>query len=378
MIKYLSEINKNELAGKKVLVRVDFNVPVKGKEIEENYRVKAHKETIDYLIDKGAKILLVSHITIIDSFNPIVESLSLCLDQIITMVPLAELGSVDTLFQTSPLLLLDNIRQDKREEKNDMEFALSLSKGFDFYINDAFSASHRNHASVSAVAKTLPSYGGLLMEKEIESLSKVLNEPAEGKIIILGGAKISTKLPVIKNFLDKTEKILIGGALANNFFRAQGFETGISVVDNTISANIDNPKIILPEDFVTSGDLSGKDFLSYHKEISNIPKSEAIVDIGTKTIDNYNQIISQSSMVVWNGPMGIGEIKQFATGTNAIAAAIARTSNSIIGGGDTIAAVDKMGLLDKYSFVSTGGGAMLEFLAGEKLPGLEALGYYDN
>ncbi len=377
MIKYLSEINKNELAGKKVLVRVDFNVPVKGKEIEENYRVKAHKETIDYLIDKGAKVLLISHITTIDSFNPIVESLSLCLDQVITMVPLAELGSVDTLFQVSPVLLLDNIRQDKREEKNDMEFALDLSKGFDFYINDAFSASHRSHASISAIAKILPSYGGFLMKKEIENLSKALSEPAEGKIVILGGAKISTKLPVIKNFLDKAEKILVGGAIANNFFRAQGFETGISVVDDTISADINNPKVILPEDFITSGDLSGKDFPSYHKEISDIPKSEAIVDIGTKTIDNYNQIISQSSMIIWNGPMGIGEIKQFAAGTNAIAAAVARISNSIIGGGDTIAAVDKIGLLDKYSFVSTSGGAMLEFLAGEKLSGLEALGYYE-
>ncbi len=375
-MRFLNEIKSENLLNKKVLLRVDFNVPVKNKEIEENYRVKAHKETINYLVDNGAKVLLVSHITAIDGFISIIESLGLCLDRTLTLVPLTELGSIDALFQASPVLLLDNVRQDPREEKNDKEFALDLSKGFDLYINDAFSVSHRSHASVSAIAKTLPSYGGFLMKKEIENLSKALSEPAEGKVMILGGAKISTKLPVIKNFLDKAEKILVGGALANNFFRAQGFETGLSVMDDTISADIDSPKIILPSDFVVTEDISSNGSARYQDEVSDVKKTEAIVDIGSKTIENFKNIISQSKMVVWNGPMGIFEISQFSSGTIAISQEVAKSSHSVIGGGDTIAAVDKIGLLDKYSFVSTSGGAMLDFLAGEKLPGLEALGYY--
>lgn len=377
VIKYLSEINKNELAGKKVLVRVDFNVPVKGNRVEENYRVMAHKETVDYLLAAGAKVLLVSHITAIDSFSPIVENLGRALGQIITIIPLDEYRSIDGLFKTCPVILLDNIRQDKREEKNDGGLAADLAKGFNFYVNDAFSVSHRNHVSVSAITRLLPSYGGFLLKKEIEGLSKALSEPAEGKIIVLGGVKISTKLPVIKNFLDKADKILVGGALANNFFRERGFETGTSAVDDTIAADILDPKIFLPEDLMITEDLSGKGSVIYHPGISDIKKSEVIVDIGTKTIEKWLKIVSQSRMAVWNGPMGIAEVDEFAQGTNALAGAVAKAAHSIIGGGDTIAAVDKLGLLNKYSFVSTAGGAMLEFLAGQRLPGLEGLGYYD-
>lgn len=378
MIKYLTDFDSKSLSGKKVLLRVDFNVPLTQQStIGEAFRIKAHKKTIDYLVSNGAKVLLVSHITTIDNFNPIVEGLGILLGQTVTLVPLNEFGAINNLFQVCQVLLLDNIRQNQLEEKNDEGLALSLSKGFDLFINDAFSVSHRRHASVAAITKFLPSYGGLLMKTEVENLSRAITKPAEGKILILGGAKISTKLPVINNFLDKAEKILVSGALANNFFKAKGLEVGVSLVDDLITIDIDNPKIVLPEDFISTEDKSGKDTINYHEKLASIGRIEAIVDVGPKTIDNFEKIISASKMVIWNGPMGIAEIAKFADGTNAIAKAVAGSSHSIIGGGDTITAVDKLDLLDKYSFVSTGGGAMLEFLAGDKLPGLESLGYYD-
>src|SRR3989344_3751618 len=385
MIKYINELKREELNGKKVLLRVDFDVPLRQlpitnnqplTKIGEDFRIKAQKETIDYLISAGAKVLLVGHSghdASDASFGPVVEELGEILGQTLTLVPHSELGGVHKLFEVSQLLLLDNIRQDSREVKNDEGLAVSLSNGFDYYVSNAFAVMHRNHASVAAIAQQLPAYAGLLVKKEIEKLGEAVNEPAEGKILILGGAKISTKLPVIKNFIDKAEKILIGGALANNFFQARCIKVGTSVVDNSVEPDVISEKIILPQDVLITDDKTGSSDAE-SSPIKDIDPNQAILDIGPETAKHYAEIIGGAKIVIWNGPMGLSEIDAFTEGTRVVAKAVATMERSIVGGGDTIAAIDKLGLMSQYDFISTGGGAMLEFLAGNKLPGLDVLG----
>jgi len=392
------------LVGKKVLLRVDFNVPIKQRQetrdkrqlkIASDFKAKAQKETINYLLENGAKILLVSHHDHLESFLPIVEEVGTILGQIISLVSHAEFSSMDLLFQTSPILFLDNIRQDPREEKNDEGLALSLSKGFDFFVNDAFAVSHRNHALVTSITKFLPSYAGFLVKKETENLNLAIEAPAKGKVLVLGGAKISTKLPVIQNFLDKAEKILIGGALANDFWQAQGLQMGASLVDDAVFPQLRNgvSKLVLPTDILISKGwtlekmkevvVQGSTALANVKvepcqsEMRNLKADEAIVDIGPQSAKDFAEIIQQAKMVIWNGPFGLSELGKFARGTSIIAKAVSDVPRSIIGGGDTITVAAKLNLLDKFGYVSTGGGAMLEFLAGNRLPGLEALGYYE-
>jgi len=389
MIRYISELNREQLNGKKVLLRVDFNVALSQLsavnnqpptfKIAEGFRIKSHKETIDYLTGNGAKVMLVAHISQINSFLPIVENIGEILGQTLTLVPLEHISDSGKLFSASSVLLLDNIRQDPGEEKNSDELANKLVQGFDLYVNDAFSVSHRKHASVSAVAGKLPAYGGLLIKKEIEGLSKALNAPVQGKTVILGGAKIATKLPVIENFLDKAEKILVGGAIANNFFKANGINVGASLVDDgTLSIkNLDMNKIVLPVDALVSDDKGGNgNVRSVDLKNPDISAQESILDIGKETIFNFSEIINSSVMVVWNGPMGLNEVERFKNGTNIIAEAVSKVGYSVIGGGDTVAALPEV-LKSKFTFISTGGGAMLDFLAGKTMPGLVALGYQE-
>jgi phosphoglycerate kinase len=376
MIKYLKELNKEDLNNKKILLRADFNVALKDETIAESFRIKAVKETIDYLVENGAKVMLVSHISEIESFEPIVEEIGFYLSQTLTLVPHSELKNVDRCFGTGPVLLLDNIRQDKREFTNDDDFAREIAEGFDIYVNDAFAVSHREQASVCAITKYLPSYAGLLMKRELDNLSEVVTAPKTGKTLILGGAKISTKLPVIKNFIGKADNILIGGAIANNFFHALGIEIGSSVFEPDSKISVEHDQLSLPVDMIISDDKSGRGKVET-KQVESIESNQMILDIGPRTIENFLETIDKSSMVIWNGPMGLFETKEFSKGTEEIAKAVARRPKTIIGGGDTIAAVGTLGLLEKYSFVSTGGGAMLEFLAGRKLPALASLGYYE-
>ncbi|TSC74375.1 MAG: 3-phosphoglycerate kinase [Parcubacteria group bacterium Gr01-1014_44] len=378
MIKFLDSIPVPSLAGKKVLLRVDFNVPVKEGKLSDDFKIRAQRETINYLLVSGAKVLLVSHFDALESFSPITEEIGEILGKTVSLVPHSELNLLNVLWKTGPILLLDNIRQDKREEENSGELAQELSQGFDFFINDAFAVSHRRHALVVAVAGLLPSFGGFLMKKEIENLSQALLADAKGKVLVLGGAKISTKIPVIENFLDKAGKILIGGAVANNFFKAQGIEVGASLIDDSITIpQLGNgvSKLVLPTDILISKDKTGQSdaVVSAVRDLSN---DEVIVDIGPQSAENFAAIIKNANLVIWNGPMGLSEAVQFAGGTATVAKAVAGAKWSIIGGGETIAAVAKLDLLAKFSYVSTGGGAMLEFLAGKVLPGLEALGYY--
>jgi len=377
MMKFVNELGEKDLQDKKVLLRADLDVPVKNGRIAEEFRVRAQGETLNCLVDMGARVLMVAHLghdVSGASFNPVAEQLGEILGQTLTLMPLSELGALDNLFDASQVLLLDNIRQDKREVENDKGFAAELAKGFNLYVNDAFAVCHRDHTSVSAITELLPSYAGFLMKKEMEKLSEAIAAPAAGKILVIGGAKISTKLPVIKNFLAKSEKILVGGAIANSFFKARGIKIGASVVDDT-AADISDPKIVLPERVIVTDDKTGKSGAT-SMPVGDIAPNQMIVDICPEFAEKFAGIIKGSKMVIWNGPMGIAEVDEFARGTKVVAEAVASAPHSIVGGGDTIAATDKLGLLDRFGFVSTGGGAMLEFLAGNKLPGLEALGYY--
>lgn len=364
MIKSISDLTKKELYGKKILLRVDFNVPVENGKISEIYRIKASKETMDYLTGRGAIIALLSHITAVDSFEPIFSQIKDILGIELVFIPECIGGAVKTKLNIAApgnVFLLENVRKNEGEEKNILEFAEKLAKPFDIYINDAFSASHRDHASITSVIQFLPSYAGLLMTKEIEHLARAINMPKENKTLILGGAKIETKFPVITNFLDKAENILIGGAVANVFLKAKGIVIGESLTDDKFLEDAKNlinsgAKIIIPEDYIESECM--------------------ILDIGKKTTAKFSEIIKGSKNIIWNGPLGKSEIEQFSGGTKKIAEAIVNSDAfSIVGGGDTIAFLEKDNIINKFGYISTGGGAMLEFLAGNKLPGLVALGY---
>lgn len=372
----LKDLKPENLNGKKVLLRVDFNVSVDKDGSVEDFKIKAHRETVNYLMETGALVAMISHVDQpLISFEGILSQISAGLGQKITFVSLADFLSNNYQSEANGLILVDNIRQDSREQQNNEEFAANLSKGFDLYVNDAFAVMHRDHASVSAITKHLSSYAGFLIKKETDILREVMDAPVEGKVLIMGGAKISTKLPVIKNFLNKAEKILIGGAIANDFFKSSGINVGSSLVDETTIPKIDGEIVILPQDITISKSKTGQ-LGTVSAPVADLASDDIIVDIGPQSAELFVEIIQESKIVIWNGPMGLSEVDIFAKGTDTIARAIINSPMSILGGGDTIAAVNKLGLLDKMNFVSTGGGAMLVFLSGERLPGLEALGYY--
>lgn len=353
----------SQLKNKKVLLRCDFDVPVIEGKITEKFRIEKQRITIDFLLKQSA-VFIISHIKSIDSFKDILSELQKLLGHDIEIIEnIGELNKVSHNLKQGKLYLLENIRSWPGEEKNDELFAKQLADGFDLYINNAFAVCHRKHASVSAIAKFLPAYSGFLVEEEISQLDKLINLSSDGKIFIMGGAKASTKIPVIKNFLSKSGSILIGGVIANDILKAKGVDIGLSVSDENIlelleGLDITDKHLVMPVDY-------------------NIFENK-IFDIGPRTIDEYVNIIEGAKVIIWNGPMGLFEDARFAKATNEIARAIIESKAfRVIGGGDTISAVNKLGLLDKFDFVSTGGGAMLEFLAGNRLPGLEALGYYE-
>ena len=313
-----------ELKGKTVFMRADFDVPVVNGSIGEPFRIQRQKENLDYLTGHGARVVIGSHITSAPSFEPLKPQL----EQLLGVT----FGNGVTL--------LENTRQSPGEEANDETFAHTLVLGCDIYVNNAFAVCHRAHASVVAAAQLLPAYAGLLVAQETANLSRVVDAPAEGKVIFIGGAKASTKMPVIEHLLDKADAIALGGVVANE-----------------MSAPTD-ARIRVPSDFVTDGGPA--------------------LDIGPETAKVYAGLAANATMIIWNGPMGKFEDPRYLPGTRALAEAVASShAFSVIGGGDTIAAITKLNIpLEKFGFVSTGGGAMLDFLAGERMPGLEALGYY--
>ncbi len=358
----MRSIRELNLKDKRILLRADFDVPVSNGKISDKFRIEKQKEILEYLIDGGAKVVIVAHISSADSFGDLMPQLHIILGKEINFIKKIE-DIPRYLDNYAGPALLDNIRQFKGEIENDRDFAMSLSKGFELYINNAFAVCHRAHASVSAIAEFLPSYPGFLIEREVGELEKVIRASSDGKVIIIGGAKATTKTPVIKNLIDKADKILIGGVIANDILKEKGVDIGNSVVDDNLSEILDgldfnNPKLVIPEDY------------NIHDNM--------ILDIGVKTIENYREIINKAKMIVWNGPMGWFEKPGFEKGTHEIAKSISNSAAyKIIGGGDTIAAIDNFNLSGKFDFTSTGGGAMLSFLAGQELPGLKALKYYE-
>ena len=363
-----------DVKGKKVLVRVDFNVPVEGGVIHDDFRIRSTIPTIEKLRERGARIILVSHFEGKDgnSLKPIWRYL-----QTYFKTEFVEDIFSDDAKQkvegmgNSDVVLFENIRTWKEEKENDKKFAQHLASFADVYVNEAFSASHREHASIVGVPQYIDSYAGDLFSQEIQSLRGALS-PAKPFLFILGGAKFSTKLPLLEKFLKKADHIVVGGALMNNFFKEKGYEIGKSLLDDgdfDIKGMSQNSHLYVPVD-VTVENKKGE---AEVKDADKVLTSDRIMDIGDTAVVDIHAFIKEASFVLWNGPMGNYE-KGYAEGTNELAHRIAEgAKDSIIGGGDTISVVSKLNLLDKFTHVSTAGGAMLDFLANETLPGIKAL-----
>ena len=383
-----------EVKGKRVLVRVDFNVPMDEKtgDIADDNRIRAALPTIEYLKDRGAKVILMSHLgrprgKVVENLrlNRVAGRLSQILRQPVAMAPDcvgADVENMAAAMKAGDVLMLENLRFHREEEAGDVLFAQALARLGDVFVNDAFGAAHRAHASVSVIAEYLPAAAGFLMEKEVANLGKVLENPARPFAALLGGAKISDKVSMLENIMDKVDYVMVGGGMAATFLKAESYEVGQSLVEtdmlDTAShlmelARRQKVNLMLPVDFVVADEVSN----GARTEIvptAKIPGEKRIVDIGPQTIDNFSRELQKCKTIFWNGPMGIFEIPEFAVGTQELAKLLAGLeAMTVIGGGSTAEAVGDMGLAEKMTFVSTGGGASLEFLSGDKLPGVAAL-----
>jgi phosphoglycerate kinase len=386
-------IDQIDVKGKRVFIRVDFNVPLDEKnEITDDTRIILSLPTIRFVIEAGGKVILASHLGRPKgkrdpkySLAPVAKRLSQVLGQKVTLAndcmgeevqrQIEQMGERD-------VLLLENLRFHPEEEKNDIAFSKALASLCDIYVNDAFGAAHRAHASTEGMTRYVKAVAaGFLMMKEIESLGKALVSPQKPYVAILGGAKVSDKIGVIQNLLDKVTTLLVGGGMAYTFLKAEGFEVGKSLVEeDQIKLSLDllrrakgKVKFLLPSDHIAaeSMDLQAKRQIVKNGEI---PSDWVCLDIGPETVKIFSEEIKSAKTIVWNGPMGVFEMEPFSHGTFAIAKAVADASAfSIVGGGDSVAAVNKAGVAERITHISTGGGASLEFLEGKKLPGIEAL-----
>lgn len=375
---------------KRVLVRVDFNVPLKDGQVTDDTRIRASLPTLNYLLEKGAAVLLCSHLGRPKggpdpkySLAPAAARLSALLGKPVKLVPdcvgtVAEEAAA--VMVPGDVVLLENVRFHPEEEKNDPTFAKKLSVLADVYVNDAFGSAHRAHASTEGVAHHLPAVAGFLMEKEIEYLGRAVDNPPHPYVAILGGAKISDKIGVIENLLAKADRVLIGGGMANTFFKAQGVAMADSLVEDasletarTVLAKAGD-KLLLPVDAVLGDkfdDGAQKQVIDLRE---GVPAGWRVLDIGPLTVARYAEALKGAALVVWNGPMGVFEFPNFAHGTNGVAKAVAGCgATTVVGGGDSVAAIEQAGLAGQITHISTGGGASLEMLEGQVLPGLAAL-----
>lgn len=383
-----------KVKGKTVFLRVDFNVPIDdtGK-IRDETRIKASLPTINYLLRQGAKLIIASHLGRPKgkpnpkySLKPVAKRLSELIDRDVIFSPDVigdETNQLKKKLKEGQVLVLENVRFHAEEEANDVVFSKKLAEGIDYFVNDAFGSSHRSHASVVGIAQFVKKKAaGYLLKKEVDYLSKALHAPQRPYVAILGGAKVSDKIPVIENLLNKADDILIGGAMAYTFFKAQGFGVGHSLVEEDkkeialeILKKAKEKKVnfLLPLDHVLAFSIESGPIVKITDSFP-FPQDLMAVDVGPKTIANYAEIIAKAKTIVWNGPLSVFEVPDFAQGTMKIARAVADSNAvSIVGGGDSVAAVYKAGVSEKITHISTGGGASLEYLAYEKLPGLEAL-----
>lgn len=381
-----------DLKGKRVFCRVDFNVPMEDGKVTDDTRIRAAVPTIEYLIEQGAKVILASHLG--RPKGEVNEDMRLAA----TGVRLGELlhkevKSLDesigekveqeiSAMQEGDIVLLENVRFHPGEEKNDEELAKAFAALADVFVNDAFGAAHRAHASTAGIASHLPSVSGLLLEKELEVLGKALSEPDRPFTAIIGGAKVKDKIGVIDHLLDKVDNLLIGGGLSYTFIKAQGYEIGNSLVEEDKlelaksfieKAKQKGVKFYLPVDATVASEFS-KDADTKSVKIEEIPADWMGLDIGPETAALYADVIKNSKLIIWNGPMGVFEMPAFENGTKSVAQAMAETSGyTVIGGGDSAAAVEKFHVADQMDHISTGGGASLEFMEGKDLPGVSAL-----
>jgi phosphoglycerate kinase len=394
--KTIKDLKENQLVGKRVLVRVDFNVPLNEElEITNDTRIKAVLPTIKYLTSHQAKVILVSHLgrpkgKVVERLrlDPVAKRLSELLKQDVKKVNDCigeEVEKITLNMQKGEIVLLENLRFHPEEEKNNPEFVRALANLADIFVNDAFGTAHRAHASTVGVAGMLPSCAGFLMAREVEVLSNLLEDPERPFVVVLGGAKISGKIEIVQNLLDIADRILIAGGMSYTCLAALGHEVGKSLLEEydlrvvfkmLKEAEEKGNKILLPIDLVVTIKEVSEKAANKLVRVENIPKDGIGVDLGEKSLNVFEKEIKKAKTVFWNGPVGVFEIEKYAKGTNKIAKILADLQGkavTIIGGGDSIAAIDKAGLAEKMTHISTGGGASLEFLGGKKLPGIEIL-----
>ena len=379
------------VAGKRVLVRVDFNVPLDGDRIADDTRIRAALPTIQLLRQRGARVVLMSHLGRPKgapdpalSLTPVAERLGELLDAPVTTTATTTGPDVEAAvakLRDGDVLLLENLRFNTGEETNDPAFADSLARLGDLYVDDAFGAAHRAHASIVGVAERLPSFAGLLLLRETETLGRLLERPARPFVAILGGAKVSDKLGVVRRLLDRVDRLLIGGGMANTFLLAEGFEIGRSLAEaermDDAKAMLEHSRsrgveIVLPEDVVVAPAIAAE--WGTAVTAGEVSPDQSIFDIGPRTVERFGESIADAGTIFWNGPMGVFERPPFASGTLGIARAVAMSGAfKVVGGGDSVAAVEQAGMAEAIDHISTGGGASLELLEGRTLPGLAVL-----
>ncbi len=388
----LRRVQDMDVRGQRVFVRVDYNVPLEDGRITDDTRIRASLPTVNFLRERGARIILASHLgrpkgKVVDSLRmaPVAKALSSLLGSEVhdaKDVIGEDAHRVISGLEPGEVALLENLRFDQREEKNDPDFARELASVANLYVDDAFGAAHRAHASTAGMANYLPSAAGLLLQREVDALSKVVESPEKPFALILGGAKVSDKIGVINHMLEKVDSVIIGGGMANTFLKARGLNVGRSLVeeDNVeVAASVIKRaqelgvELHLPIDVVVASEMTD-DADTEVVSVDAVPGDMAIFDIGPKSVREFAESLSSANTIVWNGPMGVFEIPAFAEGTRGVAQAVATSDGfTLVGGGDSVAAVEHLGVADRISHISTGGGASLEFLEGKNLPGIAVL-----